>query len=331
MKHKVLFVERKPFESVSIERAFREIAANVSEDFQVDFQQMPYGNRFFDTLRNLLRFGKREADIYHITGQIHYIALLFSRRNTVLSIMDVRFLYRKPGLRRWLLKKLYLDWPLQKLDHITAISEETKREIIRFTGCDENKIHVLDLPLAIEADAIEPRAFNAAKPTILQVGTMENKNIPNLARALSPIKCKLRVIGKMTPEQIAVLVENNVEYENVDGITDEEVREEYRACDIVAFCSTFEGFGLPIIEAQAMGKPVVTSDLSPMKETSGGAAYLVDPNDVDSIRKGFRKIIEDSVYREGLIRSGLENIRRFEPKTVAAQYEDLYKKILGSK
>src|SRR5687767_281904 len=120
MKHKILYVERKPFESVSIEKAFRQIATALSDDFEAEFQQLPYGNRFPDTLRNLLFFRPRPADVHHITGQVHYIALLLSRRRTVLSIMDVRFLYRDRGPRRWLLKKLYLDWPLRRLHHITA-------------------------------------------------------------------------------------------------------------------------------------------------------------------------------------------------------------------
>jgi len=329
MKNKVLFVERKPFESVSIERAFKQIAANLPDDLDVEFQQMPYGNRFSDTLRNLLFFRKRDADIYHITGQIHYISLLFSRRNTVLSIMDVRFLYRKPGLKRWVLQKLYLDWPIRKLDHITAISEKTKQEIIRYTKCDPKKISVLDLPLTIRSDRLAPREFNSKEPIILQVGTMENKNIANLAKALKGVECKLRVIGKLTAQQTAALREHEIDFSSVHDLTDERVQDEYRSCDIVAFCSTFEGFGLPIVEGQAMGKPVVTSNLSPMKDVSGGAAFLADPHDPESMREGFSRIIRDSVYRERLVHAGIQNVERFGPRNVAKQYENIYRKILA--
>lgn len=327
MKKRIIFVERKPSKFVSIEKAFRSVAERLSDEFEYDFQQVSYGNRFSDTIRNLLAFRKRPADIYHLTGHIHYIGLLFSRKNTVLSIMDVRFLYDAKGLRYWLLKKLYLDWPVRHLDFITAISDQTKAEIVEFSGCNPEKIRVLDLPLLIQTDTAERREFDAEMPIILQVGTMKNKNIPNLARALAGINAKLRIIGRLDDEQISILAENKINYENAFDLTDDELRDEYRNADIVAFCSIYEGFGLPIIEGQSMRKPVITSNVSPMIETSGRAAALVDPNEVSSIRAAIERVIADSGYRDELIKAGLRNIERFSPSSVARQYEKLYNEI----
>lgn len=330
MKTRILFVERKFNEYVSIEKAFREIAAGLSDEFDTEFQQLPFGNSFLDTLKNLLFFRKKKADIYHITGHVHYIALLFAPKNTILSIMDVRFLYMPKGLKRFILKKLYLDLPVKRLKYITAISEKTRNEILLHSGCDENKVRTLELPLLKHISKGIGKSFNKENPTILQVGTMPNKNIPNLARALKGIKCKLKIIGRMDSELVSVLEENKIDFENAFDLDDEQLRKEYEEADIVSFCSLYEGFGLPIIEAQAMQKPVITSNLSPMKETSGNAAFLAAPNDFLHIREGIEKIINNEIYRNKLIEMGIENIKRYKPELVALQYEKLYKELLAS-
>lgn len=330
MKRKVVYVERKPSEFVSLEKAFREIAGSLSPGFETEFQQAPYGTRLKDTIRNLIFFRKRAADIYHITGHINYIALLFSPKNTVLSIMDIRFVHNATGLRRFLLKKLYLDLPVRKLRYITAISRQIRDEVILHTGCDPAKVRALDLPLLGHFEASSKRPFNVSMPIILQVGTMENKNIPNLAKALAGIRCQLRIIGKMSDAQVKAVEENKLNYVNLQNLTDEQMRSEYETADMIAFCSTYEGFGLPIIEGQAMRKPVVTSNLSPMKETAGDGACLVDPFDSSSIRAGILRIIDNEEYRTEIVESGVDNISRFQPATVAKQYESLYREILNN-
>ncbi|MEJ7846705.1 MAG: glycosyltransferase [Pyrinomonadaceae bacterium] len=331
MKIKVLYVERKAHEFVSIEKAFRQVAACVSDRFETGFQQLPYGFSFVDTIKNLLLFKKQKADIYHITGHVHYISLLFSPRNTVLSIMDLRFLDAKSGVRRFLLKKLYLDLPVKRLCFITAISEQTRQEILLHTKCSEEKVRTLDLPLLDHLHSDVRIPFNHDKPRILQVGTMANKNVPNLVRALNGLACKLVIIGRIDDALTALLQENRIDFENKFDLSDAELRNEYEQADIVAYCSTYEGFGLPIIEAQSMRKPVITSDLSPMKETSGGAAVLIDPADFLSIREGIQKIIADAAFRTKLIEAGVGNIERFNPAAVASDYEALYSEMLEGK
>lgn len=327
---KVLYIERKPHDFVSIERVFRQIAAALSPRYTHDFQQMPYGNSPLDTLRNMFSFRKRDADIYHITGHVHYMALLFSPTNTVLTIHDVRFLETPSRLKRLILKKLYLDWPVKRLNYITAISDKTKREIIDATGCDENKVRVIPVPLIGDGKATEtPKPFNNEKPLILQIGTMKNKNLPRVIEALSGIECHLRIIGRLDEEQLDALRKFAVEYSNAFDLEDAAIIEEYEDADIIVFCSTLEGFGLPIIEAQSAGKPVVTSNISPMTETSGGAAVLVDPFDITSIRDGIRSVIDDETLRREMVEKGRSNVERFAPAIIAAQYERLYDEICG--
>jgi glycosyltransferase involved in cell wall biosynthesis len=97
---------------------------------------------------------------------------------------------------------------------------------------------------------------------------------------------------------------------------------------MVVFASTNEGFGMPIIESNAVGRPVVTSNVTSMPEIAGEAACIVDPFKIDSIRHGILKVIEDSTYRQNLIKEGFINILRFKPKKIAHDYTKLYEQII---
>ncbi len=324
---KILYIERRQNEYVSIEKVFRNIAAALPSRFETVFQPLPYGLRPLDTLGNLLFFRKESADIYHITGHVNYIALLFSPANTVLTMHDLRFLHTNGRLRNAILKKLYLDLPVRRLNYITAVSEHTKREIVENTGCDPAKIRVLTLPVIAHTSKAGPKGFDKRTPVILQVGTMPNKNIERLIAALKGITCKLRIIGKLSDKQKRLLEGSKIRFESVFDLSDQEMSMEYEGADIVTFCSTYEGFGLPIVEAQILGKPVVTSCISPMTETSGGAACLVDPFDVESMRSGIERIIADDEYRQDIVKAGLANARRYRPVLVARTYEQLYDEI----
>jgi glycosyltransferase involved in cell wall biosynthesis len=82
---------------------------------------------------------------------------------------------------------------------------------------------------------------------------------------------------------------------------------------------------MPIIEGQAIGRPVVTSSLSPMKEIAGEAAVLVNPNDVSSIRDGFIKASENY---DSLVSQGLENVKKYRIEAVANKYLNSYNSLL---
>lgn len=325
MKTRILFVERKQSQFVSIEKIFRQIERNLKpEKFTTAFQQVPYSNDVLSVVKNLLFFRADDADIYHLTGHVHYITLLLPKKRTVLTIHDLAFLHTRKGVRRLLLKKLLLDWPLRRLKYVTAVSQKTKDEILEYFPEFAHKIRVIENPLGHKLSFDQSKLFDANCPTILQVGTMTNKNVPNLIRALDGISCKLRIIGPPNNEIRSALAFSKIKHENVEGLGDEQMANEYRDADIIAFCSTYEGFGLPIIEGQAYGKPIVTSNIRPLADVAGAAADLVDPNDPASINAAIKRIIEDSKHREELVRRGFENVRRFDAKSIALQYEELY-------
>ena len=214
------------------------------------------------------------------------------------------------------------------IKHNNISSFISKNEIISYTNCQPEKIIVIENPIQEQYLESEKKEFNKECPTVLQVGTLPNKNVVNLIKAINGINCKLKLIGELDANLFSELKENNIKFENASGLSDAEIKDEYKKADIVAFCSTYEGFGLPIIEAQAMHKPIITSTLQPMKEVSGGAAQLVNPYDCESIRQGILNIINSETLRNELISQGLENIKRFDPKFITGRYEKLYTNVL---
>ena len=98
------------------------------------------------------------------------------------------------------------------------------------------------------------------------------------------------------------------------------------------FASLYEGFGLPILEGQAVGRPVITSNLYSMPEVGGDGACYVDPCNVSAIRSALNSIIDCADFRERLITSGLKNVENYRLSNVASQYAELYGKVyLGAK
>ncbi len=325
---KVIFVERKPSMFVSIEKVFRIVAGALDpERFNFAFQNLEYDNSLSGIVKNLLFFHAEKADIYHLTGAAHYIALTLPKDRTVLTVHDLFLMNERKGIRRFLLKKLFVDWPIRRVKYITAISRATKDEIVKYLPDCESKIRVIENPLDPRFERVE-KEFNEVCPVILQLGTVVNKNVPRLIRSLKGIKCHLRIVGIIDEAIRKELSETDIEYSTVDKLSDDELLAAYHDADIVSFCSTYEGFGLPIIEAQAAARVVVTSDISPTREVAGGGAELVDPFDEKSIRAGFERVISDKDRREALLKQGFANIERFSPRAVAERYAELYAEII---
>lgn len=325
----VVHFQRRPQEGqFSLERMFTEVRRELSHTVECRLWVARFYSRgFLKRFYNIFAAFFQQGDINHVTGDVHFLTYLLKHNRTVLTILDCESLDRFVGVKKVIFRLLWYAWPVRCARVVTVISHATKTALLRHVNCQPEKIEVI--PCCISRDfQSSPRPFNKRLPRILHIGTADNKNLDRVAEALVGVKCRLHVIGSLTKWQRYVLAQYEIDFTNAEAISGEAVIQAYRDCDILLYVSTYEGFGMPIIEANAVGRPVITSNLSSMPEVANGAARLVNPFDPASIREGIRQVINDCGFREELVEKGYANAQRFSSRVVSAKYLALYRRIL---
>jgi len=148
--------------------------------------------------------------------------------------------------------------------------------------------------------------------------------------ALEGLDVTLIIIGKLTEENLALLKQHNITWENHFNLPYSEVLDQYRKADIVLFASLYEGFGLPILEANAIGRPVISGNNTSLPEVAGDAALIIDAENTEEIRQAVIQLISDEALRLKLINNGFENIKRFHPQAIGNKFADIYSQIVTS-
>lgn len=310
----------------SIEELFKVISDEVSKSILVKKTNVLDNKIDIKNLyRNIIYSRKSSEHINHITGHINYVAIGL-RGKKILTIHDIGSSLKGNLIKKWIVILLWYWIPALIVDRITVISEFSKNELIKIIPFAKSKIRVIYNP-SNKKLFYNPKVFNSVCPRILIVGTKENKNIERVLKALDGFNCIIHIIGKLSTKQVSLLKDLKLNYYNEFFVDYDKIVKAYVDCDILCFPSTYEGFGMPIIEAQIIGRPVITSNFGAMKEISGNGSCFVNPYDVESIKCGIKKIISNKNYRDGLIKCALINVKRFECSLIVKDYIELYNEL----
>lgn len=328
---KVLYVYRNPAMGISIGKTYSQIEKSMKSLCDVDSVYMPEANyRPVNLLKNILYTCKylkgKNYDIVHITGAEHYLIPFLRHQHVVVTVHDFGFYTQRK--KTWRLKMKSLLWirPLSLADKVICISEKTLKEAKELASLKDEKTAIVHEPVGHEF-TLRRKAVNTSCPVFLQIGTRPHKNLKNTILALDGTVSHLRIVGKLDEDQKRLLTEHNINYSNTYDLTDEEIVEEYEKCDIVNFISLHEGFGMIVLEGQAVGRVVVTSNIPPMTEVADGTAIMVDPNSISDIREGYKRALTQP---EKYIELGLHNVGKYTVESAAKKLYAIYETVVGN-
>lgn len=266
------------------------------------------------------------ADVYHCPSPRAPVTA--GNPPTVVTIHDLASFRYPETLTRWtrFYERATLPRVARSADLIIAQSSDTAADIEQILRVSSSKIRIV--PLGVDAhffvrdNSGSPFSF----PYVLFVGTPQpRKNLERLVSAIDRLASagqQLRLVVAGSDGWGAVDLEGrNVTV--VGRVTDDQLRTLYRHAKCVALVSLHEGFGLPVLEAMAVGVPVVASTAGALPETAGGAAVLVDPFDVKSIASGIEEAVarRDVLVSAGLRRAAACSWRKAAELTVAVYRE----------
>jgi glycosyltransferase involved in cell wall biosynthesis len=288
-------------------------------------------------LAAMSRLTRREnVDLVH---SIYFLPPL-AGRPSVLTVHDISFeMYPEFFSRRALIRdRLLIRASARLATRVVTVSNASRLDILERYGLPESKVVVAPNGVSLQ---FQPETEGRWAPyagdrplRILAVGTLQpRKNLVRLINAVAIVGRKvpvhLRVIGpdghqaSLIRRQLA----NAGEAEAVGWVNEADLAREYRAADVFAYPSIYEGFGLPVLEAMASGTPVVTSTGGSLPEVAGNAALVVDPIDTDAIAAAILRIADDPVLARSLRTQGIERAAQFtwdrSAEIHAAVYRDL--------
>jgi glycosyltransferase involved in cell wall biosynthesis len=295
---------------------------------------------------------KRGADLLHAPA---FIAPIAAPCPVVTTIHDVTYLLYPSHFSSWWATYLRIVMPpaVRSAAAIICGSENSKRDIVKAYGIGCEKVRVV--PYGVDHDRFHPaatldhhwaHALGIRDGYVLHVGTFSyRKNIPTLLHAVAQLRAK----GKWGDRQVVLAGSQNLSLKGAQEVfdtipeldlsasvvltghvPDEHVPGLYAHASMLVMPSLYEGFGFPVLEAMAVGTPVVCSDTSSLPEVAGDAAIFFPPQDQHALAGAIEDLIQNPSIAEQLRRKGFEQVRRFSWQRTAEQTIEIYREVARS-
>ncbi len=287
------------------------------------------GNKFIWNGWTIPRYCRRERiDIYHT----QYIVPFFVAKDTkiVTHIHDVSFCVYKKLLSKKdaFFLNILIPRSLRRSDHIIAVSQFTKTEIMKYYRVPGDKISVVHNASVMTCDTENMETIRAKyhlpQKYIMLLGTMQpRKNIPCVVRAFARIAqsfpdVDVVLVGKKAHnfdtsiEDLVAADASITRRIHFTGYVDEEDKcAVYRMATVFVFPSLYEGFGVPILEALQAGTPVIASDIPPHREVGGDAITYFDPQRVDQCEKVLYDMLDGDTLNTSVVQKSQQQNEQF--------------------
>ena len=327
-------------QKLNLPRDLQDFGVEVSVPISRSYWQFLFAHRIH---RALTLAG---ASVWHLPNSLPIVSKPLPTLITIHDLADLRV--RKYGRLRTLYRRLTNYLAAHRADHVLTVSQNSKCDLLELFNIPENKVTVIYPGVDETFRPLEPvasRAYLSAKYRIPNEfilapgGLAPNKNVHGLLHAVAKLRQKgidhsLVCTGHAHPRELNE-IKKTIEKLNLTReviltghVPVADLPKFYNASAAMAYVSTYEGFGLPILEAMSCGVPVVASERASIPEVAGESTLLVNPEDSAAIADALYRALTDLELRSSLIASGLDRARRFTWRRTAAQTLAAYQHVL---